>query len=60
MISLTCDSDVIGWMSPPLMLKSKLHAVLLEYVDDGVNDDDVLCRKARRSWIGMLMMLLVA
>ena len=48
MIPLTYDRDVIGWMSPPLMLKSRFVAVLLEYVDDGVNDDDGLCRKIRR------------
>ena len=44
MISLTCDSDVICWMSPPLMLKSRLYAALVAYGDDGFDDDDVLCR----------------
>lgn len=49
MISLTCDSEVICWISPPLRLKSRLQAVLIVEFgrDDCINDDDVFCKKAR-------------
>ncbi len=49
MISLTCGSDVICCMSPPLMLKSRsLDRGFVVDVDDGFTDDDVLCRKVAR------------